>query len=163
MAFPSRLLHDGEELIVDVRLHWSHFAGPAGGLAAMLALLVTLSVGSAPELLQLLAAMATLVALARFVVRYARWASTHVVLTDRRVVHRHGVVAKEGVEIPLDHVHAVSYRRPLMGRLLRYGDLVVRSGGRHGEVLHRIPRISRPMWVQCQITEQLGRARQPRV
>ena len=150
--------------MVDVRLHWSHFAGPAAGLAAMLALIVALAAASAPELLQLLAATATLVALARFVVRYARWASTNVVLTDQRVVHRHGVVVKEGVEIPLDHVHAVSYRRPLMGQILGYGDLVVRSSGGHGELLHRIPRISRPVLVQRQITEQLARrARQPRV
>ncbi|HSH22890.1 MAG TPA: PH domain-containing protein [Acidimicrobiales bacterium] len=156
MAFPSRLLHEGEEVLLDTRLHWTRFAGPATGLVAALALMVALSTVAAPDVLQLAAGGATLLALARFVVGYARWASTRVVLTDRRFVHRQGVLAKEDVEIPLDRVHAVRYRRPLVGQLLRYGDLVVHSGGGQDARDHLVERIARPVAVQREISRQLA-------
>lgn len=156
MAFPARLLHDGEEVVLDARLHWTRFAGPAAVLAAMLALLVALAAIGAPEVLQVAAGAVTLVALARFVVGYVRWASTSVVLTDRRLIHRQGVVAKEDVEIPLHRVHSVCYRRPLLGQLLRYGDLVVYLGGGQDVQHHRIERIARPVVVQREISRQLA-------
>ena len=157
MAFPSKLLHDGEKVVVDVRAHWTGFARAAVVLAAALVGLSALAGADAPELLQLLAAVATLVALGRFVLAYARWASTTLAVTDERLVHRHGVLSKEIVEIPLDRVSAVACRRSVLGRLLRYGDLVVDSGGddRHRRqrfgpiprpeaVLHALSRLLRP-------------------
>ena len=155
MRFPRRMLRDGEDLVLDVRPHWTAFAASATVLAAALSVLIASSVAGAPELLQVAVAGGTLVALGRFVVGYLRWASARVVLTDRRLVHRHGVLLTEEVEVALGRVHAVELRRTLGGRLLGYGDLVVRSGGEQGEPLE-IERLARPRWVQAEICRQLG-------
>ena len=37
-------------------------------------------------------------------VRYLKWATTNFVITSDRVIFRHGVFAKSGIEIPLERV-----------------------------------------------------------
>lgn len=153
MAFPARLVNDGEEVVLDLRPHWSRLAVPVAGLVAALGLLVVLSGAGAPDVLQLAAAVLTLVALGRFVVRYARWATTNFVVTSDRLVHRRGVVAKEGIEIPLERVNTVFFRQSLLGRALGSGDLVIESGGERGR--QRFGDIPRPSLVQNEIYRQI--------
>ena len=153
MAFPSRLLNDGEEVIVDLRPHWSFFALPAIALAASVSLLIALSAASWHEWLQILAAVVTLVALARFVVRYARWATTNFVVTSDRLIHRKGILAKEGIEIPLQRVHTVFFRQSVLDRALRCGDLVIESGAERGR--QSFSDIPRPSSVQNDIYHQM--------
>lgn len=156
MAFPARLLREGEEVVIDLRPHWTLFAPAASVLAAALATLVALAAVAAPEVLQVLAAVTTLLALARFVVGYSRWASTNLVVTAERLIHRRGVWAKEGVEIPLHRVHAVRCRRSVLGRVLRYGEVVVEAGTEHGANRHGFGPVPRPVAVQREISRLVG-------
>lgn len=140
MALPRRLLDDGEEITLAVRPHWWCFA-PAG---AVLTAAVALALGSAafalPEPVQLLVVLLTLLALARFVTRYARWATTRVVVTTERVVHRSGVVARRHVEIPLHRVRSVSCRQSLGERVLRCGEVVIEPVEGGEQRFARLPR-----------------------
>ena len=151
MAFPSRLLHDGEEIVVDLRPHWSSLALPALALAS--AVLVALSAANWPEWLQLGWALVTLAVLGRFVAGYARWATTHFVVTSDRLIHRRGIVAKEGIEIPLERVNTVFFRQSVMERILRCGDLVIESGGELGR--QAFSDIPRPALVQSDIYSEM--------
>jgi uncharacterized membrane protein YdbT with pleckstrin-like domain len=153
MAFPSRLLNQGEEMILDLRPHWSFFALPAIVLVVALGGLLALSAAGWPEWLQVVAAVATLVALVRFVLRYARWASTNFVVTSDRLIHRRGVIAKEGIEIPLERVNTVFFRQSVLERVLRCGDLVIESGGERGR--QAFSDIPRPSLVQNEIYRQI--------
>ncbi len=153
MAFPSRLLNQGETKILDLRPHWSTFALPALVLVAALGILVVLSAADWPEWLQVAAAVATLVALVRFALRYARWASTNFVVTSDRLIHRKGLVAKEGIEIPLERVNTVFFRQSVLERMLRFGDLVIESGGERGR--QAFSDIPRPSLVQNEIYRQI--------
>ncbi|MBA2437804.1 MAG: PH domain-containing protein [Acidimicrobiia bacterium] len=153
MAFPSRLLNQGEEMILDLRPHWSFFALPAIVLVVALGVLLALSAAGWPEWLQVVAAVATLAALVRFVLRYARWASTNFVITSDRLIHRRGVIAKEGIEIPLERVNTVFFRQSVLERVLRCGDLVIESGGERGR--QAFSDIPRPSLVQNEIYRQI--------
>jgi uncharacterized membrane protein YdbT with pleckstrin-like domain len=153
MAFPSRLLNDGEEIVLDLRPHWSFFARPAIALAVAVAILIGLSAARWPEWLQVLAGAVILVALVRFAVRYARWASTNFVVTSDRLIHRKGIVAKEGIEIPLERVNTVFFRQSVLERTLRCGDLVIESGGERGR--QAFAHIPRPSSVQNDIYHQI--------
>lgn len=141
MAFPRRLLDDGEDVVLARRPHWWCFAPAGAGLVAALALAVTSAALALPEPVQLLAVLLTLVALGRFVIRYARWATTQFVVTSERVLHRRGVVVRRGMEIPLGYVSAVACRQSLGERVLRCGEVVIEAVG-GGE--HRLPRVARP-------------------
>ncbi|HEV2071211.1 MAG TPA: PH domain-containing protein [Acidimicrobiales bacterium] len=152
MAFPSRLLNDGEEIVLDLRPHWSFFALSAIALAASVGLSIALSAAGWHEWLQMLAAVVTLAALVCFVVRYARWATTNFVVTSDRLIHRKGIVAKEGIEIPLERVNTVFFRQSVLERVLRCGDLVIESGGERGR--QAFSDIPRPSSVQNAIYHQ---------
>ncbi len=140
VPFPRRLLNEDEEVLLDLRPHWSYFGGPALTLLVAVALLVAVSVFT--DLLWLVWAAAALVllALVRLVVRYAKWSTTEFVATTDRLVLRSGVLAKKGIEIPLDRVNTVFTNQRIWERMLGCGDLVVESGGEEGrQVISNVP------------------------
>jgi len=57
------------------------------------------------------------------------WAAKQLIVTDRRVVWREGVITKKERSVPLSRVQDVSVKRSLIGRLLGYGDVRVESAG----------------------------------
>ena len=72
--------------------------------------------------------------------RYARWATTNIVLTTDRLILRAGVLSKSGREIPLERINDISFHQHLFERLLGTGDLTVESAGERGqETLRRVP------------------------
>jgi uncharacterized membrane protein YdbT with pleckstrin-like domain len=134
MSFPRRQLYDGEEVVMDLRPHWSFLSGPVLAAVAVLVLAVgTLAVfpsAPAPVLVAVLLLLA--VAMAWFAGRYARWASTSFVLTNSRLVYRTGVLSRHGREIPLDRLNDISVHRTILDRLVGSGSLFVESAGQMG-------------------------------
>jgi uncharacterized membrane protein YdbT with pleckstrin-like domain len=140
VAFPRRLLNEGEQVILDLRPHWSFFVGPAALLLVTVAALVVLAAVGAPDWLLLVAGAVVLFALVRLVARYARWTTTEFVVTSDRLILRSGVLSKRGIEIPLERVNTVFFNQRLRERILRYGDLVIESGGERGrQVISDVP------------------------
>lgn len=157
VAFPKELLTDDEELVLDLRPHW-WFIVPAGAYLAV-ALVVGLYFLNADvgpdrvnDVLKFIAAVAILVALGYFAQRYARWSSTNFVVTNERVIARRGVVAKRGVEIPLDRINTVFFNQTFFERLIGAGDLGIESAGESGR--ETFSDIRKPGLVQHEIYRQ---------
>jgi uncharacterized membrane protein YdbT with pleckstrin-like domain len=153
VAFPRKLLNHDEEVVLDLRPHWHVLFGPAALLAITVVALVVAAASEVDEWLQVALGAATLVALAWFAGRYARWGSTNFVVTSDRLIHRSGVFAKKGIEIPLERVNTVFFDQSLFERLLGSGDLVIESGGERGQ--QRFSDVSRPSHVQNEIHRQI--------
>ena len=64
--------------------------------------------------------------------RYIRWVSTHFVLTTDRVIYRAGVVAKHGIEIPLERINTIFFSQRIFERMLGLGDLKIESASENG-------------------------------
>jgi uncharacterized membrane protein YdbT with pleckstrin-like domain len=140
VAFPRRLLNEGEEVLLDLRPHWSFFLGRAALLLLAVAALIAVAVAGIADWLLLVVGVLVLVALARLVARYTVWTTSEFVVTTDRLILRSGVVSKRGIEIPLERVNTVFFSQRLRERLLRYGDLVVESGGERGrQVIADVP------------------------
>ena len=140
MAFPRRLLNEGEEVVLVLRPHWSFFLGRALVLLLAVAALIALAVIGVADWLLLVVGVVVLAALARVVARYAVWTTSEFVVTTDRLILRSGVVSKRGIEIPLERVNTVFFSQRLRERVLRYGDLVVESGGERGrQVISDVP------------------------
>ena len=133
MPFPRKFLNEGEEIVLDLRPHWSFFAGPAASLIAALVLAVVAAVAGAPDWLTLAILALAAVALLWCLARYARWTTTNFVVTTDRLIHRYGVFSKRGQEIPLERLNDVSFRRTFIQRLVGAGDLLIESGGERGQ------------------------------
>jgi uncharacterized membrane protein YdbT with pleckstrin-like domain len=152
VAFPKKLLHDTEELVLDLRPHWWFLAGPAVALVAAIGILAfALTTDSDPG--KLAAAALAVAALVWFLARYAKWTTTNLVLTSDRLVYRSGVIAKKGIEIPLERINTVFSNQSIFERMLRSGDLVVESGGERGQ--QSFKDIPKPSLVQNEIYVQM--------
>lgn len=160
MPFPRRLLNDNEVVVLDLRPHWWVLVGSAVFLAASLALAVGVSItvpGTAHDVVLIASLVVVLVALARFVRHYSRWATTNMVVTTERLILRAGVLGKSGREIPLERINDIAYRQMPFQRLIGAGDLLVESGGERGqEILRMVPR---PIRVQQAIYREMARTK----
>ena len=65
------------------------------------------------------------------------WLTTRYVVTDRRVMMRHGVLSRTGRDVPLTRVNDVSFSRTPVERLFGSGTLVIESAGDRGQVVLR--------------------------
>ena len=163
MPMPSlrRRLAPGEEVVVDVRPHWSCLAAPVALLAAVIAGAVTALVDGAPAWVDW-PILAVLVAAALWLVaRYMRWATTRLILTSSRIVERRGVLARTSREIPLAAVTELRLRRGIFERMIGTGDLMIESAGPDSvEVFADLPR---PAMIRDQVYAQMAEWRRPPV
>lgn len=157
MPFPSRLLGDGEEVVLDVRPHWWYLSGPVAAVVAVLAGAIAAYIEGVPTAADWALLAVLVAAMGWLLVRYARWAATSLVVTTDRLVHRSGVISKNGREIPLDQLSDIRYHQTIFERLIGAGDLVLESAGRDSrEVFEDLPG---PASIQAQIYRQLSSQR----
>lgn len=153
MAFPRKLLHTNEELVLDLRPHWLAVAKPTLLLLLACAFGIVVAVLEWPTWVIWLALALIAVALVWFVVKLLGWLTTNFVLTTDRLISRQGVLAKSGIEIPLDRINTVFFNQSLFERLVGAGDLAIESAGERGN--QSFSNIRRPAQVQREIYVQI--------
>ena len=158
MAFPTKLLNEGEEVVLDLHPHWWYLTAPVAAVVVVLVgTIVTLAV-KVPVGVRYAATALLVVVAIWLVARYARWVSTSLVLTNHRLIHRSGIVSKSGREIPLDHINDISYRQHFFERLIGAGDVLIESAGRDSqEVFSDLPHPGR---IQNEIYRQIDAAKE---
>jgi len=112
-----------------------------------------LSLGDPPAVAEGAAGVLVLGTLVWFGLRYARWATTHFVVTSDRLIYRHGVLSKHGVEIPLERVNTVFFSQSILERVVGSGDLVIESAGEMGR--QSFANVRKPSAVQNEIYRQM--------
>jgi Bacterial PH domain/Short C-terminal domain len=161
MSFPRHLLGEDEELVLDLRPHWSAVTGPvllglvAIGAGLTLPGLVPGELGFLQATVQLVLRLAALTALGWLVApRIARWVTTQIVLTSDRLILRTGVFTKYAREVRLPLIQDIMIRQSLWARLVRSGDLVVETAGQRRATFPSVPD---PAMVRDEIAAQLDR------
>ncbi len=153
MTFPPKLLNEGEEVVLDLHPHWWFLTAPVAAVVVVLVATIAAAAASAPTWAVIALAAVLVIAVIWLLARYARWATTSLVLTNHRLVHRTGIIAKSGVEIPLDHINDISYRQTIFERMIGAGDVVVESAGKTSqEVFEDLPKPGR---IQNEIYRQI--------
>jgi uncharacterized membrane protein YdbT with pleckstrin-like domain len=156
MPYPKKLLNDYETVALDLHPHWWYFAKPVMSLVGSIVagILVRVFLDGDAEKALTWAAIALIVLCALWlVIRYMKWATTNFVITSDRIIFRSGIVAKSGIEIPLERVNNVLFNQSVFERLLGAGDLLIESGGEDGQ--QRFSDIRRPERVQNLIHSQM--------
>lgn len=156
MPFPRKLLNEGEDVVLDLRPHWWVLVKP---IALVIVLVVALFVVAAAidnDVPTYTALVLLLVGLVRLLVAYLRWVTTNFVVTTDRIVHRAGVLAKSGREIPLERLNDITVNQSLFERLTGAGDLMIESGGERGQ--SHFTDVRRPFVVQNVIYREIERA-----
>lgn len=153
MAYPRKLLNQGEELVLDLRPHWLALVVPTLVLvvSVVVGALVTLLVDI--DALSLGALVLVVVALAYFGIKVLGWSTTNFVLTTDRLISRQGVLSKSGIEIPLERINTVFFNQSLFERMVGAGDLALESAGERGN--QSFSNIRKPALVQREIYVQI--------
>jgi uncharacterized membrane protein YdbT with pleckstrin-like domain len=69
------------------------------------------------------------------------WKTTHFVITDRRVMYRHGLLTRAGIDIPLARINSVEFRHGIVDRMVRAGTLVIESASQDPLEFNDIPQV----------------------
>lgn len=164
MTFAQKNLNANETIAVDLHPHWWYFASPAFLLAVSIVLGVMVLAngadGWAGDTAKVILVVALVVGALWLGARYLKWMNTHFVITSHRIIYRSGVVAKNGIEIPLERVNNVNFGQSVFERLVGAGDLLIESGGEDGQ--SRFSDIKHPDQVQRIIHSQMEAAMQRR-
>ena len=150
MPFPRRLLNDYETIALDLHPHWWFFGPSAatliGSMFATLLLKRQAPAGFLESAVTYLGMAAIIVSASWLIVCLIKWRTTYFVVTSHRLIYRQGVVARGGVEIPLERVNNVNFAQTMVERLIGVGDLLIESGGKDGQ--QTFSDISQPERVQ---------------
>jgi len=136
MAYSEDLLTDGELVVTEFRSHWRLLFIPVLWLIAGIVATVFVNSKIPPEdgLIDLITSLVVVAALIPLVVGpLIKWWFTSYILTNERLITRSGVVARSGVEIPLENVANVLFNQNVIERLLGAGDLLIESAGESGQ------------------------------
>lgn len=140
MGYPDRLLTEGESVVYDMRPHWRVLVYPAIALV-LLVFVVVFALGWLPDdwdwARWAVLAVAAVLLLLWVLVPVVRWATSQYVITNRRVIVRTGIVARQGRDMPLARINDVHFSYGVIDRVLGCGDLVVESAGETGQLLIR--------------------------
>lgn len=165
MGFSADLLSDDEEVVVDMHPHWWTMVPISALLAVViiggLALLLSDGDGAAWFAARVIVGLLVLGTLGVFALRYATWTTTEFVVTTERVISRKGIVAKNGIEIPLDRINTVFFEQTAFERLAGSGDLGIESAGEGGR--QTFTNIRKPNMVQAEIYTQKERFEERRL
>jgi len=152
MGFPPDLLNQSEEVVLDLRPHWAKLFFPV--VFVVLAIAATgasLVVGIKSLSLALVALL--VLAVVFLLARYVKWTTINFVVTTERLIHREGVIAKNGIEIPLDRVQTIRFHQTIFERMIGAGDLLIESAGETGQ--NTFGDIRRPNVVQNVIYREI--------
>jgi uncharacterized membrane protein YdbT with pleckstrin-like domain len=152
VPFPRKLLNDDEDIVLDLHPHWWFFAPPMFALIGAIVLGVLVAAGSV-DWLGIPVGVLVLACLVWFGLRYSKWITTNFVVTTDRLIYRHGVLAKHGIEIPLDRVNTVFFRQSVFERMVGSGDLVIESAGEMGR--QAFSNVRHPSAVQNEVYRQI--------
>jgi len=164
VAISSKLLNEGEYVVVSTRTHPKVLILPLLVLAVTLAAAAyvsTLGDGDEAKILHYAVWAVAAVMIIWWVVRpFINWAFTHYTFTNRRFIKRSGLIAKEGRTIPLNRISGVDFEIGVIDRIFRCGTLVVSDASEQGRVeLEDIPRVEQ---VQLKVSEELHKLSQRR-
>ena len=130
MGYVQSVLQPNETVVYETRLSWAMFIPGllVLALAAVAFVVARMTIPAAVwgDILGLIVLAAALVLLGRE--WFERW-TTEVAITNRRIILKRGFIRRDTIEMSVEKVESVDVKQSLLGRLLDYGDIVVRGTG----------------------------------
>ncbi len=151
MAFPERLLIEGEELVLDLRPHPVALLLPA--FLSVLGLIAAIWLWTVDSVQWWLGWSGFLVLQLVYVLpRFLNWWTSLFAVTSDRIIHRSGWISKYSMEIPLEAINDVRFEQGVFDRMVGAGSLVIQSASEQGRQVFEDVRD--PEGVQRTIYEQ---------
>jgi uncharacterized membrane protein YdbT with pleckstrin-like domain len=150
VGYPENVLAGDERVVLHRHPHWKRLIGPVLVLIVASAL-AAFGVGfvnqtdwgqTAKNVVFGVIAVIWLVLVGWLTLwPFLGWLTTHFVITDRRVMFRHGLLTRSGIDIPLARINSVEFRHGILDRLVRTGTLIIESASQDPLEFNDIPRV----------------------
>ena len=153
MSYPDNVLAKDEQVVLHSHPHWKRLVGPvlvfiiATGVAAFLTAVVQQRTGWDQNARMIVDGVIWAIWLVllfwQTLAPVLSWRTTHFVITDRRVMFRHGLLTRSGIDIPLARINSVEFRHGLVDRMVGTGTLIIESASQDPLEFHDIPQVER--------------------
>jgi membrane protein YdbS with pleckstrin-like domain len=165
MGYAEKNLAPGESILYRARYHWVFyrfsivvlFLAAVLGFFALRARSVQEGEQTASWVAWLALAFAV-IGLVTFVARRIRANMDEFVVTNRRVIRKVGLIAREVQHAPLEKIQDITIEQGIMGRMLGYGTVIVETASEKGMLI--FPAVASPesfrthVWGQGPLTGQ---------
>ena len=123
MSYVDSVLQPGETVRYRGDIHWKVYVP---GLLVLVLGLLCFSMGPFGVLIGIIIMIgaAGLLAWAGF-----QRVTTEIAVTNRRIIYKRGFIERRTIEMNMDKVESVDVNQSVLGRLLDYGDIIVRGTG----------------------------------
>jgi len=141
MDYDKQVLQPNETVKAVGTLHWSVYAQGLVLLAAADGLVFSalrMVAGSQRDMTLRGAIFAFVLALVLLIVTWLRCRGTEIVVTDKRVLYKRGLVTRHTVEMNISKIESVDVQQGIGGRLLDYGTVLIRGTGETLEPLRQV-------------------------
>ena len=139
-SYVDSVLAEGERIVHRAAIsHWKFFLSYLiGGLFLLAALFAYVATADHAGASLAVVAILLVMGLAVILSAVIRRQTTELVLTDRRIITKRGLVSRDTVEMNLNKVESLHVNQGLLGRVLNYGDVTVVGTGASLEPLRGI-------------------------
>ncbi|MDQ5873425.1 MAG: PH domain-containing protein [Acidobacteriota bacterium] len=149
MSYAEKNLAPGETIVYRARYHWIYYRTTLVLLLVAAAFGIAwwysgnrLEDGTPSSIFKNLALLFLVAAILHFVVRRVRASADEYVVTNRRVIRKYGLVAREVEQALLDRVQDITLHQGITARLLGYGTVVLETASETGRLT--FPDIAEP-------------------
>jgi membrane protein YdbS with pleckstrin-like domain len=132
MAYYTSVLQPEEKVLVVGRLHWWIYGRGLMTLLIAIALLVfaeRLPDSNWQRYAVVAAAAVAVLGLLLLSAAWVRRRATEIVVTDRRVIFKRGLLSRHSVEMNVGKIETVDVEQGFSGRIWNYGTLLIRGTG----------------------------------
>jgi uncharacterized membrane protein YdbT with pleckstrin-like domain len=151
VSYVDRILQPGETVRHVSHIHWAVYT-PGSALAVIGIACGAYAAGLAGDagMIALIGAGAVLlIGIASLIGAWFRRWTTELAVTDRRIIYKRGFIRRYTIEMNMDKVESVDVDQSVLGRMLDYGDIIVRGTG---SGLQPLKGIDTPLAFRNQVT-----------
>ena len=131
--FTTSSLLTGEKVFLRAQLSWLIFLSPLFFLVvALLACMISFVAGIGIVGYVIVGGMFLYVAIRKSINAFVAYATTELVVTDRRVIGKHGFFNRSTVDLLLSKIESVQVEQSLIGRMLDFGSIGIFGTGGGG-------------------------------
>jgi len=149
MGYIQHLLGQDEQVLLQTKRHAFVLFGQMVKEVLILAVLIAGWVvihgqeDPAFSWLELALAVIAAMVLVSMIVDFLRWNNEAFYVTNRRVIHSHGILSKKVLDSSLSKINDVIMEQSFLGRIFDYGTIRILTASE--EVINSVDRISRPV------------------
>lgn len=138
MGYVESILQPQEQVLQIGKMHWIIYLR-GSFIAALGVVLITMQLP--PNIAFIFRIFGVLLCFLGLVSVLRAWIdqfTTEIAVTNRRVIHKRGLIRRTTREMNMDKVESVLVDQPIIGRFLNYGTISIRGTGAGIEGLHHI-------------------------